>query len=164
VRERRGRGSPALWIGVGSVAIKVGFKGRALAALAMIVLITAPAVPQARRQLSALAQLEPGLWQVREFGSPRGAARSLCVADPGMLMQIQHGSAPCSRLVISDQAKGATVHYTCPANGFGRTSVRVETPRLAKIDTQGIFDNAPFAWRAEARRVGPCPENRSVRR
>ena len=60
------------------------------------------------------------------------------------------------RVVLSNDVKGATVHYTCPANGFGRTSVRVETPRLAKIDTQGIMGNAPFAYRAEARKVGAC--------
>lgn len=137
--------------------------GRALLSLGMIMLISAPAVPQARKPLSALAQLQPGLWQIREIGNPQVRARSICVADPGLLMQIQHGAEPCTRLVISDQPAGATVHYTCPANGFGRTSVRVDTPRVAKIDTQGIFHNAPFAFRAEVRRVGDCPATRGSR-
>jgi hypothetical protein len=143
------------------LAGKSGLLRRSLIAFGMIALIGAPAVPQARKQLSALAQLQPGLWQVREIGNAQARPRSVCVADPGMLMQIHHGSAPCTRLIIADQPQGATVHYTCPANGFGRTSLRVQTPRVATIDTQGIFDNAPFAYRAEVRRMGDCPESRA---
>jgi hypothetical protein len=88
----------------------------------------------------------------------------VCVADPAMLLQVKHYNEPCSRLVIDDQPNQATVHYTCPANGFGRTWLRVETPRLAKLDTQGIVDKTPFAFRAEARLVGPCGPKRSARR
>ena len=118
--------------------------------------VAAPAFTQAAGKLSALARLEPGLWQLRNLEDNRVQPQSICVADPAMLMQVQHRNSPCSRLVIENDAKGATVHYTCPAGGFGRTSLRVETPRLAKIDTQGISGNAPFAYRAEARRVGSC--------
>ena len=107
---------------------------------------------------AALARLEPGLWQLREVGGRNAAPISMCVADPAMLMQVQHRQAPCSRMVISGNATNVVVHYTCPANGFGRTALRYETPRLAKIDTQGIIDNIPFAFRAEARRLGPCPK------
>lgn len=107
--------------------------------------------------LSALARLEPGLWQLRKMDGGEAEMPPVCLGDPGVLLQVQHRSSPCSRLVIDNGPRAATVHYTCPANGFGRTSVRVETPRLAKIDTQGIMDNAPFAFRAEARRVGACP-------
>ena len=127
----------------------------AFAALAAA-LLGPPALTQVRGQLSALARLEPGLWQLRNLEDQRSAPQSICVADPAVLMQVQHRNSPCSRLVIANDAKGATVHYTCPAGGFGRTSLRVETPRLAKIDTQGISDNAPFAYRAEARRIGAC--------
>ena len=53
----------------------------------------------------------------------------------------------CSRLVISDAANSATVRYTCPASGFGQTSLRVENSRLARIDTQGIADpGSPVAF------------------
>jgi hypothetical protein len=123
--------------------------------LGLAAALASPALTQKRPGLNALSRLEPGLWQIREFGQ-RSAAQSICVADPDLLTQVQHRGAPCSRLVIANEARSATVHYTCPAHGFGRTSVRVETSRLAKIDTQGIFDNAPFAYRAEARRVGTC--------
>ena len=126
--------------------------GMALCAMAMLAM---PA-PAQEAKLTALSRLEPGLWQIRQLANRSAPAKSICVADPAMLTQVEHRNSPCSRLVIANEAESATVHYTCPAHGFGRTSVRVETSRLAKIDTQGIVDNAPFAYRAEARRVGAC--------
>jgi hypothetical protein len=129
---------------------------RGLFALGVLILTGAAAPPKPGASLPALARLEPGLWQIREFGGGTKPL-SICVADPAMLTQIQHRQTPCSRIVIASDRNGATVHYTCPTNGFGHTSVRIETPRLAKIDTQGMMDNIPFAFRAEARRIGPCP-------
>ena len=127
------------------------------AVFALVITSSAGAVARpAGTDLTALAQLEPGLYQVRQLGAERMQAQSICVADPAVLLQLKHRGAPCSRLVLDNGPKGATVHYTCPANGYGRTSLRVETPRLAKIDTQGLADNAPFAYRAEARRIGAC--------
>ena len=143
----------------------IGWMGpRVLCALGATALIGAAAIAQGTGALPALAKLEPGLWQVRELGAASAAApQRICISDTAMLMQLQHRNASCSRRVISSEATSATVHYTCPANGFGTTSVRVETPRLAKIDTQGIMDKVPFAFRAEIRRVGPCPGNNSGR-
>jgi len=130
---------------------------RAMIALGAVSLLAAPAIPQGKAAaLSALARLEPGLWQIRNIEERGAAPQSICIADPAILVQVQHRNSPCSRVVLASDADGATVHYTCPAHGFGRTSVRVETPRLAKIDTQGILDQSPFAYRAEARRVGAC--------
>jgi hypothetical protein len=135
---------------------RLGIWCRAGIALGAISLLAGPAIPQGKgAALSALARLEPGLWQIRDLND-RASIQSICVADPAILTQVQHRNSPCSRVVLADEPNGATVHYTCPAHGFGRTSVRVETSRLAKIDTQGIVDNAPFAYRAEARRVGAC--------
>lgn len=125
---------------------------RALLALGAVMITLTPAAAQGP---GALAKLEPGLWQVRMADSD-DEPQAMCMADPAMLLQVQHKNAPCSRVVLNTDAKGATVHYTCPANGFGRTSLRVETPRLAKIDTQGIMGSTPFAYRAEARKVGNC--------
>jgi hypothetical protein len=133
-----------------------GASCRAFVAFAAIVLVAAPAVPQTRGRLAALSHLEPGLWQLRDLDDARAAHQAICIGDPAILMQVQHRNAPCSRLVIANDPQGATVHYTCPASGFGRTSLRVETPRLARIETQGISDNAPFAYRLEARRTGSC--------
>lgn len=130
---------------------------RAALALGTVTLLSAAAAsPQGKARLTALAQLQPGLWQLRDLEHKDAPPRSICLADPNRLMQIRHPDSPCSRLVIANDRAGATVHYTCPAGGFGRTSLKVETPRLATIDTQGISDNAPFALRAEARRLGPC--------
>jgi len=124
--------------------------------LCMLAIGVTAASSQPGRPLQALAHLEPGLWQIRQIDNARSTPQSICVSDPGVLTQLQHRQAPCSRFIITNEAQLLTVHYTCPANGFGQTSIRVETSRLAKIDTQGIVDNAPFAWRAEARRVGEC--------
>lgn len=133
---------------------------RAAIALGAVALLTAPAMTQSGGRLAALAKLEPGLWQLRDLDTG-DRYPPICVADPAMLMQLQHRNSPCSRLVISGDASSATVHYTCPASGFGRTSLRVETPRLAQIDTQGISGNAPFAYRIEARRTGSCSSVKS---
>ncbi|MFN3945470.1 MAG: DUF3617 domain-containing protein [Allosphingosinicella sp.] len=134
-----------------------GSRRRAMIALAALLTAAAPAATQAPGGLAVLARMEPGLWTLKDRDGARPLP-SICIAqDRGMLMQIQHGSAACTRLVIAQDAKSATVHYTCPGAGFGRTSLRLETPRLARIDSQGIHDGAPFAFRAEARRAGPCP-------
>ncbi|HEV2747671.1 MAG TPA: hypothetical protein VGW34_10280 [Allosphingosinicella sp.] len=133
-----------------------GASRRALVALAAATLTAAPALTQQVAKLTALAQLEPGLWQLRDLEDRSAEPQSLCVADPNLLLQVQHREAACQRTIIDDGLKAATVHYTCPANGFGRTSLRVETSKLAKIDTQGISHNVPFAYRMEARRTGEC--------
>ena len=106
--------------------------------------------------MGALAKLQPGLWQLRVLGGGTQRPAPVCIGDPTVLAQLQHRNTPCSRLVVSQSDQGATVHYTCPAGGYGQTSLRVETPRLVQIDTQGIADNIPFAYRAEARLVGSC--------
>ena len=129
---------------------------RGLLGLAAVAIVSLPAPAADRGKLTALSQLEPGLWQLRDLDRRGAPPQVICVADPEILMQVQHRNAPCSRIVIANDAKGATVHYTCPATGFGRTALRVETPRLAQIDTQGISGKSPFAYRLEARRTGAC--------
>ena len=88
----------------------------------------------------------------------------MCVADPRTLLQVRHGRAPCSRFVIANDARASTVHYTCPGAGHGRTTIRVETPRLIQIDSQGIADNEPFALQFEGRRTGACVSETSALR
>ncbi len=126
-------------------------------ALAAVAALAAPASSQRGGAVSALGKLQPGLWQLRVLGTATPARPApVCIGDPTVLAQIQHRNTPCSRLVVAQNDEGATVHYTCPAGGYGQTSLRVETPRLVQIDTQGIADNVPFAYRAEARLVGQC--------
>lgn len=113
----------------------------------------AHAAPRAAMTPAALGPIEPGLWEMVADGEP---TRAICVADPVALTQIRHGAAACTRLVIADEGTSAVVHYSCPGAGWGRTSLRVESPRAVRIDTQGIAGSAPFAFAGEARRTGAC--------
>ena len=114
------------------------------------------AAPAHAPQLAALTRIEAGQWQLKEPGAT-GTARSLCVTDPAVLLQLGHSGAQCSRFVIADRPDMATVHYTCPGAGHGRTTISLETPRLLHIETQGIAGGAPFDLDYEGRRVGTCP-------
>jgi hypothetical protein len=105
--------------------------------------------------IKALQGVARGQWELRERGST-AATRKICIAEPVALTQIRHGSTVCSRFVIDNQPKRATVHYTCPGSGHGRTTIRVESNVLLQIESQGIVNNAPFNASYEARRVGAC--------
>jgi len=113
----------------------------------------APAPGSAPMSLAALGQVEAGLWQLDVDGK---AARQLCIADPIALLQVEHDQPGCTRFVIANEPKSATVHYSCQKAGWGRTSIRVETPRAVSIQTQGIARNAPFEYVVQARRIGAC--------
>lgn len=101
----------------------------------------------------ALDQLERGLWQIMVKGE---APRKICIAEMEVLLQLGHGGIACRRFAIANGPTNATVHYTCPASEWGQTTLRVETSQLAQIDTQGIAGGMPFAFTAEARRMGVC--------
>ena len=113
----------------------------------------AGAVPARAPTLALLDKVEHGQWLLRETG---GSTRTLCLTDPDALLQVRHGGAQCSRFVIAEAADRATVHYTCPGQGHGRTTIVVETPRLVRIETQGVADGAPFELELEGRRSGMC--------
>jgi hypothetical protein len=139
----------------------MGIARRALIGCFALAFAAAPAATQRPAPLAVLSRLEPGLWVLRDRDGSRSLP-SICLrGDRELMMQVQHGQSACTRLVIASDAKGATVHYTCPGAGFGRTSVRVETPRLLKLDSQGVHEGVPFAFRAEARRIGICPTRQS---
>ena len=110
--------------------------------------------PAATQQPGPLAQVERGQWQLRAPGGE--ALGTVCLGDPLLLAQPQHGPQPCTREILSTDTHSVTVNYTCPGMGRGRTQLRVETPRLVQIDSQGLHYGAPFALRAQARRTGPC--------
>lgn len=126
-------------------------------ALAGPLLVLASGVGSAQERgsamLKALAGLEPGRWQLREA---EGATRSVCLPDRGALIEIEHRGMQCSRFVIEDAPRTATVHYTCPGRGHGRTTLKVTTPRSVDIETQGVADGAPFQLEYRARKVGTC--------
>lgn len=97
--------------------------------------------------------IQPGSWNI---AFDDGTSRKMCIEDVQPLLQLAHAGPACGRLVIEDKPDRATVHYTCPGTGWGRTSLLVETPRLVRINSQGISGRMPFAFDAEARRLGPC--------
>ena len=129
--------------------------GRALA-LGALFALAAPVSSQRTKGVAVLGNLEPGVWQLRALDGDRRERASLCLGDPNLLLQLEHRNAPCSRLIVNQDARSATVHYTCPAAGYGQTLLTVETPRLVKVDTQGIVGSRPFSYRVEARRIGDC--------
>jgi hypothetical protein len=122
--------------------------------LAGVAAAAAPVFAFAVPKLEALSKLEPGRWQISDAAGD--AARSICIGDPAALLQLEHAGARCHQDVLASEAGAATVQYTCSGRGFGHTSIRVETSRLARIDTQGLVDGRPFSYRAEARKVGSC--------
>jgi hypothetical protein len=135
----------------------MGFRRKMRAAYVGLLLIggIAAAAPAGGPLLTALTHIELGQWQFKEAGAAV-TARSLCVSDPTTLLQLGHPGVACSRFVIADLPGAATVHYTCPGAGHGRTTVSVETPRLIHLQTQGIANGAPFDFDYEARRIGGC--------
>jgi hypothetical protein len=128
-----------------------------LSVLTMIMASPVLSQPVAAPTLVALSGLESGQWQLR--AAEASETRSICVADPSVMLQPRHSGSSCSKTVITNDAKLTTVHYSCPGAGYGRTTLRVETSRLVQIDSQGIADNAPFLIHYEARRTGSCNTN-----
>lgn len=122
------------------------------AAAGAILFFALGAAPQ-QRGLVALGALETGQWQLKETG---GAIRNLCVTNPAALIQLRHPGVQCTQVVVENSRETATVHYTCPSHGYGRTSITVETSRLVHIDTTGLIDGAPFSDEIEARKIGAC--------
>ena len=111
--------------------------------------------PAAAPTLKAMRTVAPGNWSIRSPGSPE-AARETCVSDTAVLFRLRLRAAQCSRFVIEDTPRIATVHYTCPGAGHVRTTVHVDTPRTLRIESEGIIDGMPFADAFEARRLGNC--------
>jgi len=119
----------------------------------ILLLAVAATVPGKPGTLASARAIAPGSWTV---AFDDGTSRRMCLEDIEPLLQLAHAGPPCGRLVIKDDSDRATVHYTCPGLGWGRTSLLVETPRLVRINSQGIAGRAPFAFDAEARRTGEC--------
>lgn len=125
------------------------------AAIAAMVALAAPAIAAQRPSLAMLDQLQPGQWEVRDRDLAGGRSR-LCIESGRRLIQIRHMRETCRSFTVQDTADAVTVHYTCPGNGYGQTSVRFESAQLVQLETQGIARGLPFNMRAEVRRIGAC--------
>lgn len=104
--------------------------------------------------LAMLGTLTKGEWTIKQRGGVPD--RKICVKTGAELIQLMHSESGCNRFVVEDGAARVTVQYTCPGNGYGRTSIRRETPALVQLESQGIHDGMPFQMTAEARRTGAC--------
>ena len=104
--------------------------------------------------LAMLGTLSRGEWTIRQRGT--APSRKICVKSGAELIQLMHREAGCSQFVVEDAAARVTVQYTCPGNGYGRTSIRRETGALVQLESQGIHSGMPFQLTAEARRTGDC--------
>ncbi len=128
-----------------------------------VAFVSAHGKAEAPASLAAFDLLQPGQW---EFKSTQDSAanRSLCLRDTKAMLQLKHFAQNCSQFVISNGPRAATVHYQCNAAGHGQTNVRVETPRLVQLQSQGLSNRAPFSFSAEGRRVGDCAAASLMRR
>lgn len=130
------------------------YLGKAAAAAAGLCLgATALASPAQAPRLTALADVRPGQWLLQEQG---GNSRSICIRNPETLLQMHNRRAACSRIVAENTANVASVHYTCPGHGNGRTTIKVETGRLIQIESEGVDGGVPFSMNVEGRRTGAC--------
>jgi hypothetical protein len=129
------------------------------AAAAAVLAVCAGAVAGSRAraangELPVLGRLESGLWELRNLDRG-GRFAPVCLGDRALLVQLQHRGLSCVRSIVTQGRDALEVRYNCPA-GFGQTTIRVETPRLARIESRGVDGGIPFEFRAEARRVGAC--------
>lgn len=126
------------------------------AAASLTVLFTSTAAaPGNIPDLAAVDQLNKGGWTltVRDGRLPD---RKICLGDPKMLLQVEHGNANCSYYVIANTPDRLRVSYKCGSLGNGVTEVRRESNSLVQVESQGIVNGSPFAFNAEARHSGAC--------
>ena len=104
-----------------------------------------------------LKGLEPGEWELRERGAEADPViHRLCLSDLRQLIQVQHPRHSCKGLTVDEGPHRLSVSYDCGGAGGGRTDLRVETPRLVQLRSQGIANGAPFSFAMEGRRLGAC--------
>lgn len=126
--------------------------GRLSLVLATLVALTVPVA--AMPGLAMLDTLTRGGWTVRIRGA--GAQERICLSDGTEFFQLRHRQPGCDRFVVRDTAEEVVVQYTCRGDGYGRTTIRRESPELVQIQSRGIRGGRPFSFSAEARLSGRC--------
>lgn len=120
--------------------------------------IGAATILVAAAQPSALAQAQPGLWEIT--GAPGSSAPvRQCISEIGALTRFEHRASACSSRVLKDAGTSAAIDYSCGGAGFGHSEIDVITPRSLRISTQGISGGLPFNYVLQARRVDDCPRS-----
>lgn len=116
----------------------------------------------AKTPILAFNRIQPGAWQLRALDSSAPPQR-ICIGDGYELIQLRHPGAACSRFVLANEGDTATIHYTCTGAGYGRTTVKVETGQLIRVESQGLINQAPFQVAFEGRRTGDCGPQQASR-
>jgi len=119
--------------------------------LAAVAAAPTAAMPAGLAMLDTLAK---GSWTLR-IRNERSQER-ICVRDGTEFVQLRHRQPGCNRFVVKDSADEVVVQYTCRGAGYGRTTIRRESPELVQIQSEGIRDGRPFSIDGEARRSGRC--------
>ena len=117
--------------------------------------IAAPASALVLDDIPWLSNLKTGLWEVKDRRSGE-LVDKVCVRDPKQLLQLRHTGPLCRRDVLRQDATHAYVYYQCGAKGHGYTNIIMEGSNLMQITSQGLYENSPFQFSAEARHVGAC--------
>ena len=120
---------------------------------------TAALAPSSAQAPAAIAQAQPGIWEVTGWPGSRAPVR-LCVADVRALGRFEHRGRRCATQVAPSGTSSVAVDYQCGAAGFGSSRVDMITPRSLRIRTQGISNGLPFHYLIQARRVGECAQSR----
>ncbi|MEO9600959.1 hypothetical protein [Parasphingorhabdus sp.] len=128
---------------------------KAISASAAVLCGFAIAAPAQTPEATLLDGIMQGQWTLtdRSSGLP---GKPLCLGNPELLLQIQHGETSCTRYVIENTPKKLRVSYKCRGAGHGVTEIKAESSTLLQISSQGIRNNAPFSFNVEARRTGSC--------
>lgn len=114
-------------------------------------------------QPSALAQAQPGLWEIS--GAPGSSTpQRQCIADVATLARYEHRTSNCSANILRNGGNSTAVDYTCGGAGFGHSQIDVITPRSLRISTQGISGGLPFNYVLQARRIDDCPKSTAATR
>ena len=129
-------------------------KTNKLGLTALAALVVGVPVAAQSGELAMLSSLDKGGWNLRVRDD--GSQQRLCVRNGQEFIQLRHKQPGCSRFIVQDGAEEVVVQYTCRGNGYGRTSIRREGNGLVQIQSQGIYDGAPFSISAEARHNGAC--------
>lgn len=114
-------------------------------------------------QPSALAQAQPGLWEISGVPGSSTPQRE-CIADLATLTRYEHRTTNCSTNVLREGGNSTAVNYTCGGAGFGHSQIDVITPRSLRISTQGISGGLPFNYVLQARRIDDCPKSTTATR
>ena len=117
-------------------------------------MLVAPVAAQGP-ELGMLDGLRAGSWDLKLRGEA-GPSSKVCLRTGRELIQLRHRQAGCNRIVVDDLPGEVTVHYSCPGNGYGQTTIRKESATVVQISSQGVAGKAPFNFHAEGRYAGGC--------